>query len=157
MGTTGITNQHLTACFYVVLVWSKEAVLHWQRTVCNPSIIHSRFHISPICLACALPPLTKRNWNGFSVWQNCIQEINLNGRSREGGVGVGWCSQTLIFTHLHSANHLAVRGRLSLSLGKYPLPLLLGLSICQSLIAKTKLSEKVYLAWGLLLLHGCVS
>lgn len=39
---------------------------------------------------------------------------------------------------------------------KCPLPLLLGLSICQSLIAKIKLNEKVYLTRGLLLLHRCV-
>lgn len=65
-----------------------------------------------------------------------------------GREGCVWsCSQTLIFAHLHSANHLAIKSRcLSVSLGKCPLPLLLGLSICQSLIAKTKLNEKVYLA-----------
>lgn len=85
VGTTGITKQHLTACLYVVLVWSKEAVLHWQK-VFNPSIIHSQFHISPICLACALPPPTERNRNGFSVWQDCTKEIHLNSRSRERGI-----------------------------------------------------------------------
>lgn len=66
-------------------------------------------------------------------------------------------AQTLIFTHLHSANNLASKGRVSLSLGRNPLPVLVGLSSCQSLYYKTSLSEKVYLARGLFFCTGvCV-
>lgn len=140
METRGITKQHLTAHFCVVMMNTAleqgSKVLHGQSTVCSRYITQTHNSMLPSYDLVVLV-LERGTKMAFCIWWE-----------------VGEGSHT--FTHLYSENNQACKGRLFLSLSIFFLYSQAWVSP-SSHISKTGLSEKmVYLARGFVLSHRCV-